>query len=69
MNDDIPTAVISVYTFSGRVFEYEIKARDAAGKAREHCDAIVRSGYRHTIEGRYGWNSYPRISKFTLSQR
>lgn len=35
---------ISVYLDDGRVFEYEV---DGAAKAREHCSAIVKGGYRH----------------------
>ena len=42
---------VHVYLFSGRVFEYDIEADDAPGKAREHTDAIIESGYRSTRDG------------------
>lgn len=35
---------ISVYLDDGRVYEYDVPTPD---KAREHCAAIVRDGYRH----------------------
>jgi len=36
---------IAVYLDDGRVFEYDIG--DDPHKAREHCDAIGKNGYRH----------------------
>lgn len=46
---------ISVYLDDGRVFQYSV--RDA-GKAREHCAAIVSGGYRHN-DGKGEFEHYP----------
>jgi hypothetical protein len=36
--------VIEVYLDDGRIYKYEVASAD---KAREHCAAIVATGYRH----------------------
>lgn len=36
--------LIQVYLDDGRVFEYNVGSPD---KVREHCSAIISTGYRH----------------------
>lgn len=42
------TCTIAVYLDNGVVYEYEVDSHD---KVREHADAIVKTGYRHTKAG------------------
>lgn len=39
---------ISVYVDYGAVYEYEVSS---VAKAREHADAIIKKGFRCTVEG------------------
>jgi len=43
-----PTVTIDVYIDDGRVFYYDVAG---VGKAREHADAIIKTGYRHVAAG------------------
>jgi len=63
----IPTATVEVYLDDGRVFHYDLSNPDLdmlAAKAREHCSAIIATGYRHN-DGNGEFEHYPahRISK------
>lgn len=51
---------INVYLDDGRVFYYEVGSAD---KAREHCSAIISTGYRHCEEDVFEHYPPHRISK------
>ena len=57
---------ISVYIDTGNVWEYEV---DSPASAREHADAIVKTGYRSQQEssGPLTWWPPHRISKVKIS--
>lgn len=40
--------VIAIYLDNGVVYEYDVSSHEAC---REHADAIVKTGYRHTRDG------------------
>jgi hypothetical protein len=58
-------SVVSVYVGS-LVFEYEVPD---ANKGREHAEAIIETGYRHTAEGSGDLEWFPphRITKVKVS--
>lgn len=45
---ETPKVTIDVYIDDGRVFYYDV---GSTGKAREHADAIIKTGYRHVAAG------------------
>jgi hypothetical protein len=56
--DPLPTTQtkIHVYLDDGRVFTYEV---DTDSQAREHADAIIKYGYRHTSNVTHTMEVYP----------
>jgi hypothetical protein len=54
--------VVQVYIDNGTVYEYDVKSPKAA---REHADAIIKGGYRHTDNDTGEMEVYPvhRIAK------
>lgn len=53
---------IEIYIDNSLVYYYNV---DTLGKAREHADAIIKGGYRHTLEGEDDLEWFPphRIQK------
>lgn len=49
-----PKVTVQVYLDNGLVFEYDVKNQ---ASAREHADAIVRTGYRSVQDGTF--TAYP----------
>lgn len=58
--------IVSVYLDNGIVYEYVV---EDPMKGREHADAIIRMGYRHTKEGTDDLEWFPphRISKVKVT--
>lgn len=56
---------IEIYMDFGVVFSYYV---DNTSKAREHADAIIKTGYRHTPKGSEDLEWYPpcRIKKIKI---
>jgi len=64
-------ATINVYMDDGNVFYYDVEGVSeftVSGKAREHCAAIIATGYRHN-DGQGTFEHYPshRISKVKVT--
>ena len=59
------TCRISVYLDTGVVYEYDV---DNPIKGREHAAAIIKGGYRHTLEGSSDLEWFPphRIEKIKV---
>lgn len=57
---------VSVYLDSGIVFEYDV---DSAAKGREHASAIIKTGYRHTLQDSEDLEWFPphRIDKVKVT--
>jgi len=56
---------IQIYIDNGNVYEYEVPSEEAA---RDHCHAIVMTGYRstHTDDDSFTWYPPHRIHKIKV---
>ncbi len=57
--------LVNVYMDDGRVYQYEVSSQS---KAREHCQAIAMSGYRHIEpDGTFEHYGPHRITKIKVT--